>query len=70
MGWPATVNTASASACSPVTVATCTTQGHGFGGSVTGSFLLKAPFLSVVTARPSALAQELVPPTTPRFGVD
>lgn len=69
-GWPATTNTASAVACSPVTVATCTTQGQGAGGSATGIFLPKSPLAPVVTARPSALAQELVPPITPRSGVD
>ena len=40
---PATLNAASTAAFSPVTVATCTTQGQGLGGSATGSFLLKAP---------------------------
>lgn len=68
-GWPATSNTTSAAACSPVTVAMWTTQGQGRGGSATGSFLLKPPLESVVTARPSALAQALVPPITPRAGV-
>lgn len=67
---PATMKMASASAFAPVTVATCTTHGHGSGGSATGSSLLKSPFASVVTARPSALAQELVPPITPRDGTD
>ncbi len=65
---PATWRTVSADALAPVTVATCTTHGHGTGGSDTGSFLLKTPLASVVTARPSALAQELVPPITPARG--
>lgn len=69
-GWPPIFNSASTTACSSVTVATCTTQGQGFGGAATGSGLLKAPLASVVTARPSALAQELVPPITPWPGVD
>ncbi len=67
---PATWKIASASAFAPVTVATCTTQGHGTGGSATGSLLLKRPSASVVTARPSGLAQELVPPVSPRDGTD
>src|SRR5204862_6537218 len=57
-------------ACAPSTVDTCTTHGPGTGGSATGSFLLKEPLASVVTALPSELAQELVPPITPRDGVD
>lgn len=69
-GWPATLSTASACALSPVTVATWTTHGQGTGGSATGSFLLKVPLSPVVTARPSALAQEFVPPMTPLPGSD
>lgn len=65
---PATSKAASAAAFGPVMVETCTTHGHGTGGSATGNSRRKPPSSSAVTARPSALAQVSVPPGTPRAG--
>lgn len=67
---PATWKAASAAAFGPVMVETCTTHGHGTGGSATGNSRRKSPLSSAVTARPSPLAQVSVPPGTPRDGTD
>ncbi|MBM7092818.1 hypothetical protein JTP67_30805, partial [Streptomyces sp. S12] len=52
----------------PVTVSACTTHGQGTGGSTTGRVRRNRPDPSVVTARPSASAQESVPSGTPDDG--